>query len=405
MNKHLVLLIIILLFSGFFKTTANGNHLNSHCALTQQSLEPEPVTVAQEVTNGFSIIAVPDTQYYSQDFPQIFANQTRWIVKKASDLNVVFVVQLGDLVNHWESLPQWENAAKSMNTLSENGIPWEVLPGNHDFLGDVRLVNYNAYFGIDNFNGESWFGGSYPIGTNNNNFALFSDGKDGYLIFSFQYHPSNLVLAWANETIAKYPKRKVIVATHDYLNPYGKRTAEGEHIWNSFVAPYANQVFLVLCGHKHGEAYRTDDVNGYKVHQLLADYQNRSNGGDGWLRILKFRPAKDEILVRTFSPYLNCYETDPDSKFSIDYNFTNLTPPSTLKPTPTPKPTLCPNSMSISESSYNFEAEPSEKLVALYAIGAAIGVFAIGLIFFMMMNKQQKSKSTLSKSICQDSAR
>lgn len=371
LNKKLVLLTFILLFSSFFKTTTSRSQLYSHDAPTPEILESEYATGQQEITKGFSIIALTDTQHYSQYYPQIFTNQTQWIADNAADLNVVFVPHLGDLVQNGDSISQWENSAASMNILDEGGISWEVLPGNHDFHGDVNLVNYNAYFGFGNFSGKSWFGGTYPSGTNNNNFAFFSGGDDDYLIFSFQYHPSDLVLAWANETIAQYPERRVIVATHDYLDLDGERRPEGNHIWNSFVAPHADQVFLVLSGHMHGEALRTDDVNGYKVHQLLADYQDRLNGGNGWLRILEFHPAEAKILVKTFSPYLNSYESDVDSQFSLHYDMTNSTSPS-LPPTPTQSP----------------EPEPSEEHpLALYAIGAAIVFLAIGLIVFMMRKK------------------
>jgi hypothetical protein len=255
---------------------------------------------------------------------------------------VAFVSSMGDIVQDGDSIFEWENAAGSMKILDEGGVSWEVLPGNHDFESDGNLSNYNIYFGIGNFSGKPWFGGSYPNGTNNNNFALFSSGNYDYLFFSFQYHPSDLVLAWANETIAQHPNRKVIVATHDYLDLNGERRDEGNHIWNSFVASHVEQVFLVLSGHMHGEALRTDYVNGYKVHQLVADYQDRPNGGNGWLRILEFHPAEDKILVKTFSPYLRSYETDVDSQFWLDCEMTNspvpsLTPIPVQSPEPTPE--------------------------------------------------------------------
>ena len=129
-------------------------------------------------------------------------------------------------------------------------------------------------------------------------------------------------MAWANSTLAGYPDRRVIVVTHDYLNIDGTRTTEGNHIWSSFVAPHADQVMLVLCGHNHGEAKRSDTVNGFVVPQLLADYQSRTNGGNGYLRILKFSPSQDKIFVKTFSPYLNIYERDADSEFVLDYDMT-----------------------------------------------------------------------------------
>ncbi len=388
LDKKLALLIFVLLFSIFFITIASRRQIYSLGTSTQQIQESENATEQQETTECFSIIVLPDTQRYSQYYPGILINQTQWIIDEGSNLNVVFVSSLGDLVQNGDSISEWENFARSMKILDEGGIAWEVLPGNHDFESDGSLSNYNIFFGIGNFSGKRWFGGSYPNGTNNNNFAMFSEGDYDYLFFSFQYHPSDLVLAWANDTIAQYPNRRVIVATHDYLDLNGERRHEGNHIWDGFVAPNANQVFLVLSGHMHGEARRADYVNGYKVHQLVADYQDRPNGGNGWLRILEFHPSEDKILVKTFSPYLQNYETDFDSQFWLDYDVKNSTvtsptpipnqsPKSTDSPTLSPIPTAKP-------SPYFLETDASEQPLMLFIIGGAIAFLSVGLIFFMI---------------------
>ena len=199
-------------------------------------------------------------------------------------------------------------------------MPWAVLPGNHDGAAPGgSLTNYNTFFGYSRFADKIWYGGHYAS-SNANNYELFSGGGDDYLIFHFQYRPSDAVLAWANSTLSGYPDRRVIVVTHDYLNVDGTRTTEGNHIWSSFIAPHADQVMLVLCGHNHGEARRSDTVNGFVVPQLLADYQAGTNGGNGFLRILKFCPAQDKIFVTTFSPYLNSFDNDANSKFTLDYD-------------------------------------------------------------------------------------
>ena len=118
----------------------------------------------------------------------------------------------------------------------------------------------------------------------------------------------------------------MIVTTHDYLELSGSRSTIGGNIWSRFVQPHADQVFLVLCGHNHSptisEVRRTDTVAGHVVYQVLADYQERTKGGNGFLRILKFSPSQDKIYVTTFSPYLNSYEDDSDSKFQLDFEMT-----------------------------------------------------------------------------------
>jgi hypothetical protein len=56
---------------------------------------------------------------------------------------------------------------------------------------------------------------------------------------------------------------------------------------------------------------------GGNIIELLQDYQGRANGGDGWLRLLRFNLKAKKMIVQTYSPVLKRYETDPDSFFSI----------------------------------------------------------------------------------------
>ncbi|MEM2779860.1 MAG: PKD domain-containing protein [Candidatus Bathyarchaeia archaeon] len=280
-------------------------------------------SIEEPMNLNFTIIVLPDTQYYSQSYPEIFNNQTEWIVKNKETMNIVFVTHEGDIVENWNVLAEWQNANNSMSKL-DNIVPWGILPGNHDGAG-MDLTNYNTYFGYERFSGESWYGGAYQD-NNANSYQLFSAAGDDYLIFHFQYAPSDSVLAWANTTIDNYPDRRVIVVTHDYLGTDGSRSTNGEAIWQKFVKPHADQVFLVICGHAAAETMRTDTVDGHVVYQLLANYQSRSNGGNGWLRVLTFSPLEDKIYVKTYSPYLNSYEKDSNSDFTLDYDMTDPTP-------------------------------------------------------------------------------
>ena len=67
-----------------------------------------------------------------------------------------------------------------------------------------------------------------------------------------------------------------------------------------------------------------DVFEGRTVYSLLSDYQGRSRGGDGWLRIMRFSPARNEITVQTFSPFVDggrgSFETDESSQFVLSYD-------------------------------------------------------------------------------------
>ncbi len=53
----------------------------------------------------FTLVVLPDTQHYAdrgaatgQEIPDLFTNQTRWIVDNREEENIVFVLHAGDIV-------------------------------------------------------------------------------------------------------------------------------------------------------------------------------------------------------------------------------------------------------------------------------------------------------------------
>ncbi len=284
------------------------------------------ISTDNPLNENFTIVVIPDTQGYTEGYPWLFDNQTQWIVDNKEALNIVFVTHLGDIVNSYGNITQWEYANASMSKLGDN-VRWAVLPGNHDgYYGEPNdLTNYDNYFGCERFSDKSWYGGTYKTGDNTNSYQLFSAGGDDYLIFHIQYKPSDDVLFWASNVIDQHPDSRVIVSTHDYIrgpNNPDRRSDIGERIWYSLIKPHADQIFLVLCGHAGTQSSLIDTVNGHVVYQLLSDYQNASNIESGWLRTLTFCPTQDKVYVETFSPYLNEYKTDPGNEFTLDYNMT-----------------------------------------------------------------------------------
>ena len=100
-------------------------------------------------------------------------------------------------------------------------------------------------------------------------------------------------------------------------------------MWTQLISPNCN-IDFVLNGHYHGEARRNDNNScGEPVHQILADYQDDPNGGDGWLRMMTFRPELNQVDVITYSPTAVNSTRDPDhdgfeetaaGQFSLPYN-------------------------------------------------------------------------------------
>ncbi len=299
----------------------------------------------------FTIIPLPDTQFYTQQANggnnSIFKAQTNWIVNNKSARNIKYLIQLGDCVQNGDNNGnpvEWQRADTSMSILENpvttqlaHGLAYGICVGNHDqgATGDGSGRNgsstfYNQYFGKTRFAGRPYYGGSSDPVKNNNHFQFFSASGMNFISISFEYDTNmdTLVLRWADSLLKAYPTHRGIVNSHWIINSDASFGAQGQAIYNR-LKNNANLHFM-LCGHinPNGEARRTDVFNSNTVHTLLSDYQDRTNGGNGWLRIMEFRPSEDKVYVYTYSPTLNQFETDANSQFTLDYNmggsFTNL---------------------------------------------------------------------------------
>jgi hypothetical protein len=321
MNKNFIfgIALLILAAAGFLTlenlpsngpapVTTTNNIIGSITTLTAATMP----AVSSKAGN-FTIIVLPDTQHYSESYPQIFANQTAWILGQVSNLNIVFVIHEGDLVENPNSDIEWQRANASMSVL-DGRVPYSVLPGNHD-----QSDAYNQYFNPERFANYPWYGGNYS--GNKNNYQLFSAGGREYIAISLEACPSMNELQWANTILQNNKNRKAIITTHGYINENAQRNVhvcgDTNYIRNTLIAPNEN-VFLVLNGHTHSESRRTDKAGSHTVHQLLADYQDMPEGGSGWLRILTFAPSESRIYVETYSPYLGQYKDGPESQFTLD---------------------------------------------------------------------------------------
>jgi hypothetical protein len=276
------------------------------------------VTFSQRtaVADEFTIIALPDTQHYSEAFPAIYTAQTQWIVNNKAARNIVFVTHLGDIVEHASLVSEWQAANTSMSLL-DNVVPYGMGPGNHD----QPTTLYNQYFPYTRYLGQPWYGGHYAD-KNDNNFQLFSAGGIDFLVIHLEFCPPAASVAWADSVLKSYPNRTAIFSTHGYLGDTGARSVGGcsntQYLWDGLAVPNPNLHFM-LCGHVHTEQRRTDIANGHPVYQMLSDYQDRASGGEGWLRILRFVPAENKVYVQTYSPWLGRFETDADSEFTLDF--------------------------------------------------------------------------------------
>ena len=298
----------------------------------------------------FTIVGMPDTQYYTGELNggtnAILLSQTSWITSSRATRNIAYVATLGDCVEHGDNGGndiEWQHANTGYSIIENpgttglpEGLPYGITVGNHDQSPNgnpdgATTVFYNQYFGESRFLGRSYYGGHY--GTNNDNwYNLFSTSGMDFIVISLEYDttPDAAILAWADGLLTTHADRRAIILSHYFAgtgNP-AAFSAQGQATYDALKG-HPN-VFLMLCGHVPGEGRRTDTFNGNTIATVMSDYQSRTNGGNGWLRIMEFSPANNVIHVKTYSPWLDQFETDGDSQFDIPYTMSAAQPYSIL---------------------------------------------------------------------------
>ena len=272
-------------------------------------------------TPNFTLAVIPDSQYYSASagLLQYFDSQTQWIVDNLTPQNIVYTAHTGDLVDT-NNTTQWANANEAMTRLETGSAPFGITLGNHDGAPD-DTQNFNALFPYTRFEGRPYYGGHYD-NNNDNSYGLFSSGGMDFIVLHIEWNnypePDPDLIDWADNLLQSvYPSRRAILVFHDLVASSNSLSPDAQIIYNHL--KHNPNLFLMLGGHANPELKLTLNDAGHTVYALRADYSNRANGGNSWMRLLEFQPSANQIQVRTYSPYLDQYETDGDSQFPLAY--------------------------------------------------------------------------------------
>lgn len=311
-------------------------------------VEKVPQTPFNAPAGTWTLVALPDTQYYSDKYPDIFMRQTEWIVKNKTKHNILFVIHEGDIVNRPET-EQWKNARAAISVLNKGGVPYALAPGNHDYkyTEQNRQTMINDYFTEADYKNNRKYG-LYENGRMENSWHTLTTPWGPFLILALEYGPRDEVLEWAGKIAAAHADHRVIIVTHAYLysddtrydkEKYGATqrwspknsvitkpgtSNDGEGIWQKLVSKHPN-MRMVFCGHviNDGTGYLASPLpDGKIVHQILANYQrgvkpDRGNGGGGCLRLMQFLPDKKTVRIKSYSPLYDIWLGEPDQHFDI----------------------------------------------------------------------------------------
>jgi hypothetical protein len=328
-----------------------GTALAQTPLVTARYAEDGPTELDLANAPTFEFVALPDTQNYSEFYSEIFDSQTRWVVDNRTGRNIRFLSHVGDVVNHGDRVNEWNNAKAAMNRIHNANIPYGVTAGNHDITpsgvsGSPYIPqNFLNYFGPQTFAGKDYYKGASPSGMSS--FQTFRGAGKDWLVLNIECDTPYRELQWAQGVLAANRDKAAIITTHRYLQDAEDYTAgvpvvpsgrypsvwygiegtytpdgiQSNEFFDDFVRRQKN-VFMVHCGHFH-EEYRQQSTNvfGNTVHELLHDYQDDPNGGDGWLRLLKFDTLNNRIDVDSYSTTRNELRTADESDFNLNVNF------------------------------------------------------------------------------------
>ncbi len=273
----------------------------------------------ETVEAEYSIVVVPDQQLVNIHQPEMLDKISEWFAANKEKENIKLAINVGDTTDT-NIVREWEDGKKMMDDIYASGVPYVIVPGNHDYAfgnGNFSPDSYrdstlfNTYFPTSDATVTETVAGYYEEGKMDNTYHLFEAEGHKYLVVALEFGPRNGVLDWANEVISQYSDRETIVVTHGYSTCNGTSTStkgylfsgeaenqphgtpsgytfvnlygdcnDGDDMWNKLISRHGN-ISMVLCGHDIG-AYvlRNFDetVYGNTVVQLKIDGQGIDYG-------------------------------------------------------------------------------------------------------------------------------
>ena len=298
---------------------------------------------------AYSFAFIGDTQFLVEkdatDNTTIYASPIYdWIVANKTDKNIQRVFGLGDITDdNGKNYNEWEHAVALHEKLGAAGIPYSIIPGNHDDYKS-HAQKYNNYFGkvssfVDNIDEV------YTEGRIENYYSKFEVGEHKYMVVALEYGAKDDVLVWANEAVAANPDRKVIVITHSLFDAAGewakrdtsaqtttsaKDLNNGIDLWNEFISQHEN-IVMAVAGHISGDVIKRGQsvgVNGNVVNTFLINPQgfDKATGYDtGMVAMFYFSEDGSEVQVEYVSTTktLRAQASNPDSD-DILYHESNI---------------------------------------------------------------------------------
>ena len=289
------------------------------------------VIVAPELksNNADSILLTGDTQTYVSPTSYINGEPNgiynlimEYAKEQYENKKIAYFHHTGDLTanssghNEEQFDREFRIASEAHHIIDDAGVPNGISVGNHDnhvvtsHQDNYVRPWYDKYFPYTRYSDNFWYAGHYDNNYHSYTLVTIADRDFVFLNLGYDSYPYE----WANKVLKMYSHRIAVVCAHSYLGGESKLTAQGNIIYNNFVAPNKN-VLLVLSGHVALVGYniRTfeHDPN-RKIYEIVVDHSLLVpvQGASGYLRWITFKD--NQIINTTYSPYLDNWRTASD---------------------------------------------------------------------------------------------
>jgi hypothetical protein len=272
----------------------------------------------------------------------------QWVKDSADDYNVKAIIGVGDITEEGNNTPEWDTVAVWYNMLDAINMPYMTPPGNHDYNNRFTmfstgrdLTKYNQYFGATRYSGKPFFVDVYK-GKYENSLYAFTAGTRKYAVFTMEFFPTDSAMTWVgnkcDSIYAADPTVQVILTMHAYIRAQGERSTDdspssvnaysagpggvgadnsGDEIWNKLGKVKPN-IRFIFSGHFiqngiHAAKGFTQRIvstgdHGNTVDQIMINYQDASDYGNGYMMRLRFSPTTGLVTTSFWSAYEAQYD-------------------------------------------------------------------------------------------------
>ncbi len=267
--------------------------------------------------DDFTIVVIPDTQFmvlnsgHAGAWNDQYTAQTKWVYDNKDALNIKYVTHVGDVVENFWAADQWDRFVNGWQDVVASGIPWTIVPGNHDYSYDVPFAD--KYKEFNNYLGPLFQANTNLVETANTGQyenALYYFEAEGleFMGLALSNDPTPDDMNWATQKMEENPDKRVLITLH---------SINGAPTLVDWAKNYPN-IFMIHSGHDCANDWYHPYTNneGGTIHEIMTDYQCSDNG---MLRYYTFKPSQDLVEATTYSPKDMRYKTGGTSEFIFEY--------------------------------------------------------------------------------------